>query len=283
MMPSDWGNVPEKPICRTCGCVEFGEDYICLGCGEPLVVRPYPKKAPITIIAAKKWGNHWPADYKKRCFLCGWKYRKKLDSLAPTDPTDLMAAGIWAEQDPAKKLMKIICPGRKLSQRYKAIIAILSQSNENALFPVSANTKYFKLAKEFEGKSLSFCRHCAEKEAAPVPAEIQKPTAVNLAETMADSMTKEVSSPRPTPPSYEPISSSQEQAWEQASHLKIEVGPSPKAESSNQESYDEEWSEDEDWLEEEASVIVPESSIDYGSSRVTHTSDDDNGWGDKDW
>ena len=248
MMPPNWGKIPDKPICRECACVEFGEDMVCLGCGEPLVVRPYPKKSAIHIIAAEKWGNHWPKDYENRCFLCGWKYRKTIDSLIPKDLEEYMAAGIRASRPEANRLSEIICPGRTLSERLKIIIGILATTGENALFKVSANKKYVKLAKNYKEKTLSFCRKCAEEDAIPKPAEVPVPTSVNLTKSLASTMIESKSMLKSIPIGKGPIDSSKLIDSTKTAKEFFSTSPNPKKNDN-----DWNWEDNnEDWLEEES-------------------------------
>jgi hypothetical protein len=139
------------------------------------------------MIAAEKWSKiHWPKDYEARCFICGWKSRKTLDSFIPTSPEDLMAAGIWGTTPQAAQLTKAICLNRVVSDRMKTIFGVLSHTGENALFPITANKEFASIAAKYIGKKLSFCRVCAEQTAKPLPVEAERP--IDLAEAMAAEM-----------------------------------------------------------------------------------------------
>lgn len=194
--PPHWKSNRDKPMCRICGCIEFSDDLICQGCDEPLVVLPFKKHQVLKLIAADKWGNHLPKDYKNRCFLCGWKSRVSIFSLIPKDPTDLMAADMWGTLPDAKQLTQLICGSRPISDRMIPIFGILAHTGDNAIFKVQANKKYKELASKYkEGENFSFCRKCAEEEAKPIPAEPPPLESISLEESMASAMKKEVATP----------------------------------------------------------------------------------------
>lgn len=265
--PPHWESNREKPMCRECGCVEFSDDMICVGCGEPLVVRPFKKVPVLRLIAADKWGNHYPKDYNTRCFLCGWKARATLFSIIPKDPADLMAADIWGTLPDARHLAKVICEGRTISDRMSTVFGMLAHTGANAIFKVSANKKYKELASKYkDGEHFSFCRKCAEEEAKEAPSELPPPNAVSLTESMASAMgsvkSKPIlpSAPLPKPPTP---------AMERRDALL------PKSRRIGQNDGD--WGMDDDNWDQGEDDFLPECPDDEAYESVEESSSD---WGD---